>query len=135
MRKNIVFCRSCIIPGRECRGDCKYAHSIEDVNPAVCKRLPICKCRWREKPRRCTFIHKDESKEQYADRMGFRPNAYETEDEHKQDWIDRHVNEPDFDNYTSEQMENEYDEEMHDIGKELRKMEKYEYEQMEKCRK
>lgn len=136
-RKNIVFCKSCIVPGWECKGKCKYAHSIKDVNPSVCKRLPVCNCKWRDKPRRCSFIHVNESKEQYADRMGFYANNYEQwddsqeEDENKQYWIDSHMYETRFKNYTYEQMEDEYYEEMHDINKELGKMEKCEYEQYE----
>jgi len=113
MRKNMVFCKSCIIPGWECRGKCKYAHSIEYVNPKVCKRLPVCNCRWREKPRRCTFIHANESKQQYADRMGFNANVYEWGGRYdKKDWINSHLCKPQFKNYTYKQMENEYEDEM-----------------------
>jgi hypothetical protein len=139
MLKNMVFCKSCTIPGWRCRGKCKYAHSIKEVNPIACKRFPVCRCRWREKPRRCSFIHKDESKEQYAERMGFckessgvHNSGYDSEEseaERKRSWIENiRCWEPRLKNYTYEQMEDAYEEEMHEMAKEMRKMEEYEYE-------
>ena len=56
-------------------------------------------------------------------------NEYEDEMEadDKKDWIDSQMYKPHFKNYTYKQMEYEYEDEMNDIHKELRKMDKYEY--------
>jgi hypothetical protein len=124
-RMNIVFCKSCTIPGWDCKwmGRCSFAHSVEEINPTPCNRRPVCKSRWKE-PHPCIFIHEDESKEQYAERMGFFP--YETdESDHMREWILNRRFETRYANYTEEQMEDEYMEEMHDMCKEFRKMEDY----------
>jgi hypothetical protein len=73
--KNIhkLYCKSCIIPGMRCKGGgCTWAHTTEEIEPNQCRR-DECRCRWREAPNRCQYIHADESKEEYARRLGFDP--------------------------------------------------------------
>ena len=79
--KNIIFCVSCLVQGVQCpakrRGKtCPMAHTIGEVNPGKCNRGgggEECRCKDRKYPFTCHFIHNGETKEKYAERLGFDP--------------------------------------------------------------
>ena len=75
MSKNIhkLYCKSCLVQGMRCKGGgCTWAHTTAEVEPNQCRR-DECRCRFREAPYRCQYIHTGESKEEYAQRLGFDP--------------------------------------------------------------
>ena len=76
-----IFCVSCLVQGVQCpakrRGKtCPMAHTIGEINPGKCNRGgggEECRCKYRKYPFTCHFIHDGESKEKYAERLGFDP--------------------------------------------------------------
>lgn len=73
--KNILFCKSMLTPGVTCKygKKCGFAHSISKVNPPKCKYEQTeegCLCKWKE-GRKCWNIHINETKQDYAERLGF----------------------------------------------------------------
>lgn len=79
--KTNIFCVSCLVQGVQCpatrRGKtCPMAHTIGEVNPKKCNRGgggEECRCKDRKYPFTCHFIHNGETKEKYAERLGFDP--------------------------------------------------------------
>lgn len=70
-KKNIsVFCKSCTVTKAKChfKKKCKFAHTIDAITPIVCKYGDACV--WRELT--CNKIHVDETKDEYAFRVGFK---------------------------------------------------------------
>ena len=65
-----VFCKSCTIPNTKChlKKKCKFAHTIDEITPVVCKYGDGCV--WRELT--CIKIHDGETKNEYASRVGFK---------------------------------------------------------------
>lgn len=76
-----IFCVSALVQGVQCpakrRGKtCPMAHTIGEVNPGKCNRGgggEECRCKYRKYPFTCHFIHNGETKEKYAERLGFDP--------------------------------------------------------------
>jgi len=73
--KNILFCKSRLVPGFTCRygKKCGFAHSISKVNPPKCHHEQTeegCLCKWKD-GRKCWNIHSDETINSYAKRLGF----------------------------------------------------------------
>mgnify|MGYP000844833755 FL=1 len=76
------FCPSVIVQGVKCPyrhngGACPYAHTKEEIQLRKCTREvaePVCWSRNYKWPFICKMIHKDETKEEYADRLGFDPD-------------------------------------------------------------
>jgi hypothetical protein len=79
--KTNIFCVSVLVQGVQCpakrRGKtCPMAHTIGEVNPGKCNRGgggEECRCKDRKYPFTCHFIHNGETKEKYAERLGFDP--------------------------------------------------------------
>ena len=79
--KTNIFCVSALVQGVQCpakrRGKtCPMAHTIGEVNPGKCNRGgggEECRCKDRKYPFTCHFIHNGETKEKYAERLGFDP--------------------------------------------------------------
>lgn len=76
-----IFCVSALVQGVQCpakrRGKpCPMAHTIGEINPGKCNRGgggEECRCKYRKYPFTCHFIHNGETKEKYAERLGFDP--------------------------------------------------------------
>ena len=79
--KNITYCVSVLVQGVQCPAErrgkpCHMAHTMGKVNPRKCNREgggEECRCKNRKYPFVCQFIHKGETKEEYAKRLGFDP--------------------------------------------------------------
>ena len=82
IKMNINFCVSVLVQGVQCPAErrgktCPMAHTIGEVNPGKCNRGgggEECRCKDREYPFTCHFIHDGETNEKYAERLGFDPN-------------------------------------------------------------
>jgi len=67
--RKFTFCRSVIEGGTECSvggGACRFAHTIEDIYPRLCRFAGECKRKYT-----CGFVHPDEDIYQYSDRCKF----------------------------------------------------------------
>lgn len=68
-----ILCRSVTEGGGRCmgeRGGCRYAHTIEELYPRLCKYGSKCN-RHKDHPATCLFVHPDEDIVDYAITHGF----------------------------------------------------------------
>jgi len=68
-----ILCRSVTEGGGRCtggRGGCRYAHTIEELYPRLCKYGSKCN-RHVDHPTTCLFVHPDENIFDYATTHGF----------------------------------------------------------------
>ena len=66
-----ILCRSVTEGGGKCMGGgCRYAHTIEELYPKLCKYRNKCN-RHKDHPATCLFVHPDEDIFEYATTHGF----------------------------------------------------------------